>query len=96
MVTDAGEPLTTGSKSVLARVCFHSYRCWGLFEQQVLEVFSPGFVSMVTDGVVLADPSLEERGFPSDVLMEDMIPTLKLVIRAVRSARKAPPLSQTA
>ena len=46
---------------------------------------------MVTDGVVLADPSLEERGFPPDVLMEDMIPTLKLVIRAVRSAPQAPP-----
>ncbi|XP_030218510.1 potassium voltage-gated channel subfamily KQT member 3 [Gadus morhua] len=39
------------------------------------------------DGVVLADPSMEERGFPPDVLMEDMIPTLKLVIRAVRIMR---------
>ncbi|CAL8277397.1 unnamed protein product [Lota lota] len=39
------------------------------------------------DGVALADPSLEERGFPPDVLMEDMIPTLKLVIRAVRIMR---------
>ncbi|KAJ3595494.1 hypothetical protein NHX12_004797 [Muraenolepis orangiensis] len=34
--------------------------------------------------VALADPSLEERGFPLDVLVEDMIPTLKLVIRAQR------------
>ncbi|KAK0131944.1 Potassium voltage-gated channel subfamily KQT member 3 [Merluccius polli] len=41
----------------------------------------------VEDAVVLADPSLEERGFPPDVLMEDMIPTLKLVIRAVRIMR---------
>uniref|UniRef100_A0A8D3CSD7 Potassium voltage-gated channel subfamily Q member 3 n=1 Tax=Scophthalmus maximus TaxID=52904 RepID=A0A8D3CSD7_SCOMX len=30
------------------------------------------------------DPALEERGFPADILMEEMIPTLKLVIRAVR------------
>ncbi|XP_010782679.1 potassium voltage-gated channel subfamily KQT member 3-like, partial [Notothenia coriiceps] len=32
----------------------------------------------------LADSALEERGFPPDILMEEMIPTLKLVIRAVR------------
>nr|XP_046263907.1 potassium voltage-gated channel subfamily KQT member 3 [Scatophagus argus] len=36
------------------------------------------------DAGALADPALEERGFPSDILMEEMIPTLKLVIRAVR------------
>ncbi|XP_028329126.1 potassium voltage-gated channel subfamily KQT member 3 [Gouania willdenowi] len=36
------------------------------------------------DAGALADPALEERGFPADILMEDMIPTLKLVIRAVR------------
>ncbi|CAJ1072930.1 potassium voltage-gated channel subfamily KQT member 3 [Xyrichtys novacula] len=36
------------------------------------------------DAAALADPALEERGFPPDILMEDMIPTLKLVIRAVR------------
>ncbi|XP_076837749.1 potassium voltage-gated channel subfamily KQT member 3 [Brachyhypopomus gauderio] len=32
----------------------------------------------------LTDPTPEEKGFPPDILMEDMIPTLKLVIRAVR------------
>ncbi|XP_060940695.1 potassium voltage-gated channel subfamily KQT member 3 isoform X1 [Limanda limanda] len=32
----------------------------------------------------LADPALEERGFPPDILLEEMIPTLKLVIRALR------------
>jgi len=37
------------------------------------------------DAGALADPALEERGFPPDILMEEMIPTLKLVIRAVRS-----------
>ncbi|XP_054452367.1 potassium voltage-gated channel subfamily KQT member 3 [Anoplopoma fimbria] len=36
------------------------------------------------DGGGLAEPALEERGFPPDILMEEMIPTLKLVIRAVR------------
>uniref|UniRef100_H2LQ97 Potassium voltage-gated channel subfamily Q member 3 n=1 Tax=Oryzias latipes TaxID=8090 RepID=H2LQ97_ORYLA len=36
------------------------------------------------DAGALADPALEERGFPPDILMEDMIPTLKLVIRATR------------
>ncbi|XP_041848389.1 potassium voltage-gated channel subfamily KQT member 3 [Melanotaenia boesemani] len=36
------------------------------------------------DAGALADPALEERGFPPDILMEEMIPTLKLVIRAVR------------
>ncbi|XP_077956096.1 potassium voltage-gated channel subfamily KQT member 3 [Gasterosteus aculeatus] len=36
------------------------------------------------DGGALAEPALEERGFPPDILMEEMIPTLKLVIRAVR------------
>ncbi|XP_068197186.1 potassium voltage-gated channel subfamily KQT member 3 [Antennarius striatus] len=36
------------------------------------------------DAGALADPALEERGFPADILMEEMIPTLKLVIRAVR------------
>lgn len=37
------------------------------------------------DAGALAEPALEERGFPADILMEEMIPTLKLVIRAVRS-----------
>ncbi|KAI7809806.1 putative potassium voltage-gated channel subfamily KQT member 3, partial [Triplophysa rosa] len=32
----------------------------------------------------LPDRTPEEKGFPPDILMEDMIPTLKLVIRAVR------------
>ncbi|XP_042284427.1 potassium voltage-gated channel subfamily KQT member 3 [Thunnus maccoyii] len=36
------------------------------------------------DAGALADPALEERGFPADILMEESIPTLKLVIRAVR------------
>ncbi|XP_044224193.1 potassium voltage-gated channel subfamily KQT member 3 [Thunnus albacares] len=36
------------------------------------------------DAGALADPALEERGFPPDILMEESIPTLKLVIRAVR------------
>ncbi|XP_054603046.2 potassium voltage-gated channel subfamily KQT member 3 [Nothobranchius furzeri] len=36
------------------------------------------------DAAALTDPALEERGFPADILLEEMIPTLKLVIRAVR------------
>ncbi|XP_036938872.1 potassium voltage-gated channel subfamily KQT member 3 isoform X1 [Acanthopagrus latus] len=36
------------------------------------------------DAGALADPALEERGFPPEILLEEMIPTLKLVIRAVR------------
>uniref|UniRef100_A0A3P8VEN4 Potassium voltage-gated channel, KQT-like subfamily, member 3 n=1 Tax=Cynoglossus semilaevis TaxID=244447 RepID=A0A3P8VEN4_CYNSE len=36
------------------------------------------------DAGALADPALEDRGFPPEVLLEEMIPTLKLVIRAVR------------
>ncbi|XP_069576593.1 potassium voltage-gated channel subfamily KQT member 3 [Brachyistius frenatus] len=36
------------------------------------------------DSGALADPALEERGFPPEILLEEMIPTLKLVIRAVR------------
>ncbi|XP_053738852.1 potassium voltage-gated channel subfamily KQT member 3 isoform X1 [Synchiropus splendidus] len=36
------------------------------------------------DAGALPEQALEERGFPPDILMEDMIPTLKLVIRAVR------------
>lgn len=36
------------------------------------------------DAGALPEPAMEERGFPPDILMEDMIPTLKLVIRAVR------------
>ncbi|KAM3604637.1 uncharacterized protein V6R79_014164 [Siganus canaliculatus] len=36
------------------------------------------------DAGALPDPALEERGFPPEILMEEMIPTLKLVIRAVR------------
>uniref|UniRef100_A0A3Q3JGD9 Potassium voltage-gated channel, KQT-like subfamily, member 3 n=1 Tax=Monopterus albus TaxID=43700 RepID=A0A3Q3JGD9_MONAL len=36
------------------------------------------------DAGALADPALEERAFPPDILLEEMIPTLKLVIRAVR------------
>lgn len=31
-----------------------------------------------------AEAAVEERGFPADLLLEEMIPTLKLVIRAVR------------
>uniref|UniRef100_A0A8C4T2W6 Potassium voltage-gated channel subfamily Q member 3 n=1 Tax=Erpetoichthys calabaricus TaxID=27687 RepID=A0A8C4T2W6_ERPCA len=36
------------------------------------------------DAGALADPGTEEKGFPSDILMEESIPTLKGVIRAVR------------
>ncbi|XP_075993668.1 potassium voltage-gated channel subfamily KQT member 3 isoform X2 [Genypterus blacodes] len=36
------------------------------------------------DSGALADAALEDRGFPPDILLEEMIPTLKLVIRAVR------------
>ncbi|XP_078480629.1 LOW QUALITY PROTEIN: potassium voltage-gated channel subfamily KQT member 3-like [Lampetra planeri] len=36
------------------------------------------------DAGALAEPALEERGFPPDILLDEMIPTLKLVIRAVR------------
>ncbi|XP_039670469.1 potassium voltage-gated channel subfamily KQT member 3 [Perca fluviatilis] len=36
------------------------------------------------DSGALAEPALEDRGFPADILLEEMIPTLKLVIRAVR------------
>ncbi|XP_054623680.1 potassium voltage-gated channel subfamily KQT member 3 [Dunckerocampus dactyliophorus] len=36
------------------------------------------------DAATLPEPVLEERGFPADILLEEMIPTLKLVIRAVR------------
>uniref|UniRef100_A0A3Q3WQB8 Uncharacterized protein n=1 Tax=Mola mola TaxID=94237 RepID=A0A3Q3WQB8_MOLML len=36
------------------------------------------------DAGALADPALEERGFPPEILLEEMIPTLKLLIRAVR------------
>ncbi|MCI4390686.1 hypothetical protein PGIGA_G00125620 [Pangasianodon gigas] len=36
------------------------------------------------DTAGLPDPTPEEKGFPPDILMEEMIPTLKLVIRAVR------------
>ncbi|KAF3698627.1 Potassium voltage-gated channel subfamily KQT member 3 [Channa argus] len=36
------------------------------------------------DAGALADPALEERGFPPEILLEEMIPALKLVIRAVR------------
>ncbi|KAM4556109.1 potassium voltage-gated channel subfamily KQT member 3 isoform 1-T2 [Fundulus diaphanus] len=36
------------------------------------------------DAGALADPVLEDRGFPPEILLEEMIPTLKLVIRAVR------------
>uniref|UniRef100_A0A087X6K0 Potassium voltage-gated channel subfamily Q member 3 n=1 Tax=Poecilia formosa TaxID=48698 RepID=A0A087X6K0_POEFO len=35
-------------------------------------------------GGLAADPVLEDRGFPPEILLEEMIPTLKLVIRAVR------------
>uniref|UniRef100_A0A672KQF9 Potassium voltage-gated channel subfamily Q member 3 n=1 Tax=Sinocyclocheilus grahami TaxID=75366 RepID=A0A672KQF9_SINGR len=31
----------------------------------------------------LPDPTPEEKGFPPDILLEEMIPTLKLVIRAI-------------
>ncbi|KAI5626329.1 potassium voltage-gated channel subfamily KQT member 3 isoform X1, partial [Silurus asotus] len=36
------------------------------------------------DTAGLQDPTPEEKGFPPDILMDEMIPTLKLVIRAVR------------
>ncbi|TTQ71771.1 Potassium voltage-gated channel subfamily KQT member 3 [Bagarius yarrelli] len=36
------------------------------------------------DTAGLPDPTPEEKGFPPDILMEEMIPTLKLVIRALR------------
>ncbi|MBN3271530.1 KCNQ3 protein, partial [Polyodon spathula] len=36
------------------------------------------------DAGALADPGSEDKGYPSDLLLEDMIPTLKTVIRAVR------------
>ncbi|TDH06312.1 hypothetical protein EPR50_G00132340 [Perca flavescens] len=36
------------------------------------------------DSGALAEPALEDRGFPADILLEEMIPTLKVVIRAVR------------
>uniref|UniRef100_A0A8C6TJ12 Potassium voltage-gated channel, KQT-like subfamily, member 3 n=1 Tax=Neogobius melanostomus TaxID=47308 RepID=A0A8C6TJ12_9GOBI len=36
------------------------------------------------DTGALPEPNLEERGFPPDILLEEMIPALKLVIRAVR------------
>ncbi|XP_013877460.1 potassium voltage-gated channel subfamily KQT member 3 [Austrofundulus limnaeus] len=36
------------------------------------------------DTGALQDPALEDRGFPPEILLEEMIPTLKLVIRAVR------------
>ncbi|XP_061776694.1 potassium voltage-gated channel subfamily KQT member 3 [Nerophis ophidion] len=36
------------------------------------------------DAAALPEPVPEERGFPADILLEEMIPTLKMVIRAVR------------
>ncbi|MGH0162114.1 UNVERIFIED_CONTAM: hypothetical protein FKN15_055649 [Acipenser sinensis] len=36
------------------------------------------------DAGALADPGSEDKGYPSDLLLEEMIPTLKTVIRAVR------------
>ncbi|MBN3321845.1 KCNQ3 protein, partial [Atractosteus spatula] len=36
------------------------------------------------DAAALPDPACEDRGFPSDLILEEMIPTLKTVIRAVR------------
>lgn len=48
-------------------------------------ILTPAFFCSLSDAGALADPALEERGFPPDILMEEMIPTLKLVIRAVRS-----------
>lgn len=44
-------------------------------------------LSCLADAGALADPALEERGFPPEILLEEMIPTLKLVIRAVRSGQ---------
>lgn len=43
------------------------------------------FSFSLSDAGALADPALEERGFPPEILLEEMIPTLKLLIRAVRS-----------
>ncbi|XP_041097776.1 potassium voltage-gated channel subfamily KQT member 3 [Polyodon spathula] len=36
------------------------------------------------DAGALADPGSEDKGYPSDLLLEEMIPTLKTMIRAVR------------
>ncbi|XP_066543654.1 potassium voltage-gated channel subfamily KQT member 3 [Amia ocellicauda] len=36
------------------------------------------------DAGALPDPGCEDKGFPSDLLLEEMIPTLKMAIRAVR------------
>lgn len=47
----------------------------------------------LSEGGVLADPALEDRGFPAEILLEEMIPTLKLVIRAVRSAPSHQPVT---
>lgn len=52
------------------------------------------FSCSLSDAGALADPALEERGFPPDILMEEMIPTLKLVIRAVRSGTVVSPFWQ--
>lgn len=41
------------------------------------------------EGGALAEPATEERGFPPEILLEEMIPTLKLVIRAVRSEHQS-------
>lgn len=39
---------------------------------------------LIVDTAGMPDPTPEEKGFPPDILMEEMIPTLKFVIRAVR------------
>ena len=40
------------------------------------------YVSLTDAGT--SDPMAEDRGYGNDVLIEDMIPTLKAAIRAVR------------
>lgn len=47
----------------------------------------------LSEGGALAEPALEDRGFPAEILLEEMIPTLKLVIRAVRSAPSHRPVT---
>ncbi|CAL8325788.1 unnamed protein product [Arctogadus glacialis] len=73
-----GKPLRRGLEVFSPGACFHDA------ERTPNNGFERCLIRMC---VVLADPSMEDRGFPPDVLMEDMIPTLKLVIRAVRIMR---------
>lgn len=58
--------------------CQHQTFRWCSFRQPTQSAVS-------LEGGALAEPPAEERGFPPEILLEEMIPTLKLVIRAVRS-----------